>query len=271
MTAESAPETDRLVWAVTVRVWTQHGAGELDLLPDWEPSEFGPLINLAPFLHRDVAESLVRRRYVYVSDTRLDAMVEHLCETGMVTRVDGRLHPTEALGSVREGIERACREASWWHWAEHIPMVERALSPARQVLEAWEPADVLTRAALELSEPEDEAERLFQRLTHLRLVRNEAHVRAWQAARLEPHEVEVLTGAWTGTNTVVRGGGSHAPPDPTTEMTKRGLVADGEVTAAGLGLRQQIEDDTNAAVAPAYSVIDQKAFVNALRALPGTP
>jgi len=117
-------------------------------------------------------------------------------------------------------------------------------------------------AALVAPESENCYQLLYQRLAALRLLRNEAHVRAWRAYGLAPGEVEVLTSAWAGSKT-------QGSSEPTASMVERGLAADGAVTKTGLEMREAIEDKTNAEVAAAFAVVDRDVFLSALRLLPG--
>ena len=264
MTAAIAPETDRLVWAVTNRVRAGHANGKVAVMQEMPGPAFGMFLTIAPFLDAGVDEDWVRRRYIYAPADDVSALLRFLVDRGYVTRSVDRLNVTTAFGPVLEGIESAIREAAHFHWGEQPHLVDVALVPARQVLEASTEPDVLVTAALALPEADDKCQRLYERLAALRLLRNEAHVRAWRSHNLYPGEVEMLTAAWKESKL-------QAPPEPSELLVEQGLVADGAVTDKGVALRRQIEAETNAAVEHAFSLIDRDEFLDILRSLPGAP
>ena len=262
MTAEIAPQTDRLVWAVADKLRDQHARGELPDLAVLPAGAFSRTINLVQFMYPDISEDLIRRRYVYASDEQVSDYFDALVDGGFVEREDGRLHPTDQLPALLAAFGGAIEDSARTHWQSHAEVVESVLPFARQVLEACPEPEMLVAAALVAPEAEDSYQLLYQRLAALRLLRNEAHVRAWRAHGLAPGEVEVLTSAWAGSKT-------QGSSEPTASMVERGLAADGVVTETGLELRRAIEDETNAGVAEAFAVVDQDAFRGALHLLRG--
>lgn len=262
MTAEIAPQTDRLVWAVADRLRYLHGRGELVDLAVLPTSAFSRLINLVQFMYPDIGEDFIRRRYIYASDEQMAQFFDVLVDGGFVERVGERFRPTELLPALLEAYDTAIRDSARMHWHDHVDVVESLLPASRQVLEACPSPDVLVTAALGAPEADDSCQLLYQRLAALRLLRNEAHVRAWKHHGLTPGEVEVLTSAWSGSKT-------QGSPDPTPSMVEKGLAVNGVVNEAGLELRRTIEDETNAGVAEAFAAIDQAAFLEGLAVLPG--
>ncbi len=262
MNTAVAPEIDRLVWAVADRVRDRHRSGELPGLDILSVPALSRTLNLVQYVYPDIGEDLIRRRYVYASDEQMAQYFEEIVDLGLFERVGGRLRPTTNLPPILAAFDEAILESSRTHWQDHPEVVESLVPLARRVLEACPEPDVLMTRALNGPEADDRCQLVYQRLAALRLMRNEAHVRAWRAQGLGPREVEVLTSAWAGSKT-------QGSAEPTTLMIERGLADDGVVAAAGLELRQEIEDETNAGVAPAFASVDQELFLDELRRLPG--
>ena len=256
--ATIAPEIDRLVWAVNIRAKDY----EVDyaVLEDvgLSAETFGTLNNLVPFLD-ELDESLVYRRYIYRPPEVLAAFIEDMLAAGVVTRHGEQLVPTPIMAPVRADLLRAIRDAARHFWSAYD--VADVSEMARTVLDASPAHYGLAQAGIKSPEPEDPHHRFHQRLAGLRLLRNEAHVEAWQHHGLEPIDVEVLTAAFSGTAT-------QRPPTPTDRLIERGYVRDGSVTEEGLAARQGIEDATNESVAGAFATVDLDAFVAGLRKLP---
>ena len=255
---ELAHETDRLVWAVgdTVRA----KGGELPIASTLEPSTFGPLLNLLPFRNRLTAP-LIRRRYIYRPQQIMTEFLADLVTTGLFTRDGDALTPTDHVEALNVEVVAAI-DALWGElWRSHEETVLRASPLARQVLDAAKGRDGLVALAQQADEATDPFHRFWQRLSGLRLVRNEAHVDAWRAHDLGPGDVEVLTGAWEGT-------ALQSPVTYTGNLIGAGYATDHAVTEAGLLARRQIEDTTNAGVLAAFSVIDSAAFTEDLSTLP---
>jgi hypothetical protein len=262
MTAQIAPQTDRLVWAIADKLRDQHARGELPDLAVLPAGAFSRTINLVQFMYPDIGEDFIRRRYVYASDQQVADYFDELVNGGFVERVGERLRSTDQLPGLLAAFGRAISDSARTHWQTHPEVVESVLPLTRQVLEACPEPEMLLAAALVAPEAEDSFQLLYQRLAALRLLRNEAHVRAWQAQGLAPGEIEVLTSAWAGSKT-------QGSSEPTASMIERGLAVDGAVTKTGLELRQAIEDETNAGVAAAFAVVDREEFLGALRLLRG--
>lgn len=262
MTAEIAPQTDRLVWAVADRIRAQKANEELPGLQALSPMAVSRTINLVQFTSPDIGEDFIRRRYVYASDEQITTYLDEMVRLGLFETAGGRLRPTDSLPPILEAFDRAIESSAQLHWQAHADVVDSVLPLARHVLEACPKPEMLVSAALTGPEADDDCQRLYQRLAALRLMRNEAHVRAWKARGLVPNEVEILTSAWAGSKI-------QSSAEPTESMIERGLVADGVVTDAGLDVRREIEDETNAGVAEAFAAVDQAALLAGLRQLPG--
>ena len=257
-----AGEIDRLVWAVgdTVRA-TQTS---LPIASTIESGTLGPLFNLLPF--RDhLTESVVRRRYVYLPDQVMTTFLDNVTTAGLFTRESDRLVPTERLESIAQELAAAVAAQAREFWR---PQEETALAAglmAERVLRAAGDRDGLVALAQMIEEPADPFHCLFQRLSGLRLVRNEAHAAAWRALGLGPRDVEALTDAWAGT-------ALQAPATMSERLAKAGYVSDSPseqiVSSAGLEARQQIEDATDAGVKSALDEIDRSAFLDLLSVLP---
>jgi len=253
-----AAEIDRLVWAVSHTVRDQHEA--LPVASGLPASTFTPLINLLPFRDQ-MTGALIQRRYIYRSEMVNTDFTTSLVDTGLFNRTDDQLTPTAALAPLVDEVNAAIDKACHHFWTGHTALVLSISQLAGAVLDEATDRHGLVAAAQALDEAPDPLHRCWQRLTALRLVRNEAHVAAWRSFDLTPVDIEFLTAARAGTNLV-------APENLSSDMSRRGLVADGMVTPAGFSLRQEIEDTTDAGVETAFDAIDRRVFWERLRKLP---
>lgn len=258
--AAIAPEIDRLVWSVRDGVRAERG--NLPVSAALSPTAFFPLINLLSF--RDhLSESFIRRRYTYRPEAKLQAFFDELESGGYLTRVgDDRLDPTAKFEDVADEISATMSQICRSQWSTFEDLVGRGSDMSRAVMEAGTRRDVLLEVALISPESDEPYRRFWQRLSALRLIRNEAHVEAWRAEGLNPGEVEALTGAWSTPELL------QAPVVFTDRLVDLGYVVDGTVTEAGLAARQRIEDATNDGVVGAFSVIDTADFLDIVRTLP---
>jgi len=248
------------VWAVNGRA-RNHEIDEAVIEGVGFPeAALGLFNNLFPFVDM-LSEHFILRRYIYRPPWAIHEFVEELVAKGFLERQDDRLEPTSRLSPVVEELDQATRYAARHYWIDHRVTVEAAQGPVRRVLEASPERYGLAQAALAGRKPDDLFHRFHYRLAGLRLLRNEAHVEAWQAQDLTADEIDTLTAAWAGTE-------APTPLVLPKRLERRGLLADGKVTEAGLELRAQIEADTNAGVASAFSTIDQTALHAALVSLP---
>jgi hypothetical protein len=168
-----------------------------------------------------------------------------------------RLHP--ALEAIGAGVAATAGEL----WANHRDAVEVLSGLVRRVLDDA-PAGELVDAYRHVPEPESAPARLHQRLAILRLVRNEAHARAWTVRGLTAADMVMLTALWNGEE-VPPGEEWSGPP---------GLVSHGSLTEDGERIRQEIEADTNTLNEPAFrglSPTERTEFLEAVTQLPGTP
>lgn len=254
----TAGQIDRLVWAVGDAVRARHGT--LPASSALEAATFGPLLNLIAF--RDhLTEKLIRRRYIYRPEQLMTTFLADLVSTGLFTRDGDHLTPTELftpiVTEVDHAIDVSCREL----WLAHEDTVLTASLMAHEVLHASGGGHGLVAVAQVIDEAIDPSHCFWQRLTGLRLVRNEAHVDAWMAFDLSAGDVEVLSSAWAGT-------ALQGSTTPSENLIKLGFAADGEVTTEGLAVRQQIEDATDDGVSAAFAAIDSSAFLEMLSTLP---
>lgn len=253
-----AREIDRLVWAVGDKVRPQHET--LPASAALAAPTFGALMNLIPFRDQ-LSVSLVRRRFIYRPERTMEAFLADVETGGYFERDGDQLIPTDLLAPIADEIGHAidvvCRE----FWQPHEGSMLTASDMAREVLLAGEDSDGLVNVAQQAPEAKDPYHRFWQRLSGLRLIRNEAHVAAWRAFGLSPGDVEVLTSEWAGTDL-------QSPAVYSDNLIEHGYSKNEAVTAAGLGVRQQIEDATDEGVSSAFSVIDAPAFLELLVALP---
>ena len=253
-----APEIDRLVWAVNGRAKSQLDRTVLEAAGLSE-SVAGLLNNLIPFLD-DLTESFVYRRYLYMDPSVLAVVLDDLVTAGVLTRHGDQLAPTPLMVPIRVEFLRSNHEAAHHFWEGTD--VAGLVTQARTVLDASPSEYGLAQLARVVAEPEDMLQRLHQLLAGLRLLRNESHVAAWRAEGLEPGDVEMLTAAFSGSET-------QSPTLQTQTLVDRGLAGSGVVTQKGLELRQSIEDATNAGVRTAFGSIDATSFLEGLQSLSG--
>lgn len=255
--AQIAPEIDRLVWAVNGRTKANLDLRGLDMV-GLSSAVVGLLSNLVPFLD-DLTEAFVHRRYLYMDPVVVDSIVGDLVSAGVMTRHGAQLAPTPLMAPIRDEFIRSQHEAVHHFWDESE--VSDLSAMARRVLDASPAEYGMAQLARTVAEPDDHLQCFHQRLAALRLLRNESHVAAWRAHELEPADIEMLTSAFSGSDT-------QSPPTSTKRLVERGLAENGVVTAEGLTLRQSIEDETNAGVASSFAAIDSDAFLTQLAALP---
>ncbi|HEX7135314.1 MAG TPA: hypothetical protein VF228_22255 [Iamia sp.] len=157
-------------------------------------------------------------------------------------RTDGAVGQLRrVLGSSPEGLERANE------------LLTRAVAPLRPEGRA------LYSGLLSLGVPDDPLVALWRRGDLLREFRGDSHIAAWVSAGLDATEVGLLTELYWGLpmRTYIRTRAwSEEHLDAATErLEARGLVADGAMTDAGRGLREEVEVRTDAQVQPAIDAL----------------
>ena len=253
-----APQIDRLVWAVSGLVKARYQ--ELPASSALSARSFGTLLNVLMYPD-DLSETFIRRRYAYRPPEVLKEFFEEIETGGYLDRDGDRLTPTPLLAPIIDEAGAALVAAGRQLWGEYGDDVKTASLMARQVMETGPVRDGLLQVALAADEADDRYHRFWQRLSGLRLLRNEAHVDAWRSFDLGPREVEALTAAWAGAEV-------QAPVVYSERLIERGLAENGAATAAGLAIRQQIEDATNEGVASAFAAVDNHRMLEILAALP---
>ena len=253
-----ARQIDRLVWAVSDGVRAQRE--QMETCSTISAPTFGAGINLLYF-RDDLTESLIRRRFIYRPDAALQTFIDDLSSGELFVRDGDRLVPTARLSAVVEEVDLAVslKGREFWH-AHEADMLE-ASAMSRQVIDAGVDTDGLVAVAQAAAEPADAYQCFWQRLSFLRLLRNEAHVNAWKPFELQPRDVEALTGAWAGT-------ALQAPATYSENLVDRGYVANGAVTSEGLAARQAIEDATDDGVRAAFGSIDAVRYLELVTLLP---
>lgn len=145
------------------------------------------------------------------------------------------------LGDAPDGIDRA------------VELLRRATDPLRP---EGRPLFAGLRSLEVPSDPLGAAWRLGDLL---REFRGDAHVAAWSTAGLDATEVGLLTELYWGLpmRTYVRTRAWSADQLDAAEerLVARGLVADGAFTASGRELREEVEERTDAALAPALAAL----------------
>ena len=198
-----------------------------------------------------LTDELVRTRFRYNTAAALDTR-EELRQKGLLVE-DNASPPLVELIELADEILHATA-TNCWRSAEATATVSAG---AEQILaRATGP---LVDPYLELPEPEEPAPRLLYRLVGLRYARADAHAAAWMYAGLEAESIVALTKAWQG------------DPVEAPALVVSGLVADdGKVTARGQRARDDIEQDTNGRMEPAFASLggdEWTAWLDALAAL----
>jgi len=175
-------------------------------------------------------------------------------EPGLIVSLYDAGRDACSLAEVREAKETGAVNA-----LRHV-LGDTDVSPVVAVLRrAAEAADATGRplhAGLRaLPWPEDPIGQLWHACTILREHRGDGHLAAYVAAGLTGLQANVLTEARVGweplSYTATRGWSPEAMEQARAELTARGLLSDGALTAAGTALRDQVEQTTDRLVQPA--------------------
>lgn len=160
----------------------------------------------------------------------------------------------ESSEATFEDVWTARDEAVLSGLTEHAPAILSPLSSFGPAL--WSVVDalptvgrVLMAAHLRMPRPDDPVLSGWHAVNCIREWRGDTHWALVAAAGLSGQEASVLHNAWLdyedGWLPTSRGATPEDVAAAWASLTDRGLAADGAVTAAGLELRQQIEDDTD--------------------------
>jgi hypothetical protein len=107
--------------------------------------------------------------------------------------------------------------------------------------------------------PQDELAQLWQAAMMLRELRGDSHLAACTAAGLTGLEANILTEMQVGwphrAYTATRGWSPEAMDQAEASLARRGLIADGALTAAGASLRADVEERTDLQLAPMMNAI----------------
>ena len=108
--------------------------------------------------------------------------------------------------------------------------------------------------------PDDPIARLWRSADRLREFRGDSHIQVWSAAGFDPLEIGLLSDLFWGlaprAHTAGRGWTADQLAAGEARLQDRALLgADGRLTALGRTVREDIEDRTDRAVAPALAVL----------------
>ncbi len=195
-----------------------------------------------------LSDQLVRTRFRY-NGAEAVAAIDGLRKKGFL--IDNEASPHFAkLAELAAAILHETATSCW----EDTDLVFTVAAGASRILVGA--AGPLVDAYLQLPEPEAPAPRLLHRMVGLRYARADAHAAAWMDAGLEAESIVALTKAW-------QGGQEKAPA-----LVLSGLVTDdGEITELGRQVRNEIEQDTNALIEPAFAGLDDDEWAGWLDAL----
>ncbi|HEY5684251.1 MAG TPA: hypothetical protein VIY70_02665 [Acidimicrobiia bacterium] len=265
--ARIAPEIDRLVLAVNTISGSESGRTLDELASALGIGDHELLKHYAEFLLAGrLTPELAVRRVPYQPRERVERDIATWHRLGLVEDSDGLLGARPRLVPLLEAVlaGRTAVATRLWSANDFLPA---ALDLAGKAAGRLGGQFVLARAHQDLPAPRDRHLRLHHQLTSLRYARSQAHAEAWRAAGLVRAEILALTASWHG---------RPAADTATVErLIERGLAfEDGALTVAGMRLRQEIEDATNHATAPAFETLDddeRENLIVSLAMLPGEP
>ena len=140
---------------------------------------------------------------------------------------------------------------------EGADVVEAALVRGAEAVR-WE-GRALTAGLLSRDDPDHPLGTIFRRGDVLREYRGDSHMAAWVAAGLTAIEIGLLTELYWGmplrSYSRTRGWSAGQYDEAVTRLQDRGLITDDAFTDAGRTLREQIELDTDAQMAPVLDAI----------------
>jgi hypothetical protein len=154
--------------------------------------------------------------------------------------------------------------------AEHAPEITGPLAALGPDL--WPVVDRLPRlgrvffgAHLRMARPADPVLSGWHAVNCIREWRGDTHWALVAAAGLSGHEVSILHNAWVGYEKdwlpASRGSTAEETAQGWSLLEARGLAADGEVNAAGLNLRQHIEDETDRLTVLPWTLLGEAAAI----------
>ena len=152
----------------------------------------------------------------------------------------------------------------------HAPQIEPVLVEAGPSL--WAVVDELPRvgrvlfgAVLAVPRPENALLSGWHAINALREWRGDTHWALVVAAGLTHPEASILHNAWLGYEADWLANSRGTSPEDLASgwrlLEQRGLVVDGEVTPAGVALRQKLEDDTDRLTALAWELYGLEATI----------
>jgi hypothetical protein len=166
-------------------------------------------------------------------------------------------HPTTTFEAVRAARDEAVLDGLAQHAPDILgPLAELGPALWPVVEELPTVGRVLFAAHLDLPRPADPVLAGWHAVNCLREWRGDTHWALVAAAGLTGVEASVLHNAWLGYEPDwlprSRGSDPDAIAAAWASLAARGLAADGQATAAGLALRQRIEDDTDRSAAAVW-------------------
>ena len=194
-----------------------------------------------------------------------------LAEPAVVAATFGVFEPAAVVGLLTAAREhcsleqiRAARElGAVTALREVLPGGEELKAVTTLLQDAAGRADVVGRplfaGALAQPQPQDPHAALWHTATVLRECRGDSHLAACVAAGLTGLEANLLTELWVGyppeAYTGTRAWSSEAMADAQTALRSRGLVTDDGLSAPGRALREQVEEQTDLAMAPVVTAL----------------
>ncbi|HUQ39981.1 MAG TPA: hypothetical protein VM030_07475 [Acidimicrobiales bacterium] len=202
----------------------------------------------------------------YIAPDLEDALVENNVSEGVLRRDGAHLVLTDEGRMVAEAVvelQDSAVVALWEAGAEVVAGLEdvarAVVAGGRSKVPPSSPdAFSLYADPAVLDRPTPEA-RVLRAITAVRYWRADAHRAALRAADLGAAEAHALNRLWDAHRGVERVGQGRTEPGTRglAAIEARGLAADGEITAAGIGQRNAIESDTDARTEPLYATLDE--------------
>ena len=261
----AAPDIDRLVFAVHRNARRHAGDRLPGLMQAVCIDELGPINALDDLLMAGgLTRSKAALRVRYMIKT-VDAFLDECVKAGSLVLQDGRFIVSGDLAEALRYLHECRATGASELWGTRADVVEELTADAVKVLAAAGDSPLL--AAYHDVPLDDRRDiRLFELLTRLRYLRNDAHAAAWSAAGMTASDMVELTPIWHGSD-------PRGDQETLTALERRGLISAGALTEQGRSIRQAIEDETNRLSQPAFASLGDRAgrFAEMLATLPDEP
>jgi hypothetical protein len=265
LAARLAPKVDRLVLGVNRAVGPRHGHVLMAVARELGLDSLKLIPHFVDFwLNGSLPANVAVARLPYAPDGAVLARIERFVSDGLLSETPSGFEPSSRFRPLLAASLAAREEtvlAMWTGFDQTIadvgPLVDR-------VIQAVPESHTVAVAHRALTHAPDPFLRTYDRLVTMRFIRQHDHVEAWRGRGMTAAGMTALTALW------------HGDPVPDeasglTHLEENGLALAGLITEAGRRLRDEIEADTNARGARAFSVLDQSEAHRLLELLTHLP